>query len=120
MGKGLKLIAVYLLVTAVAVAGMVFAAYAQEEAPQQAQSISVSGEVVSVDLEKSEVVLKQLKDAAYGTYENTVISIVPETKVQKGEVALTVSDLKAGDKITIQCVAGAEGKQEAQVISVSE
>lgn len=120
MGRGVKLTAICLLVAAVTVAGMAFAVYAQEETSQQVQSISVSGEVVSVGLEKSEVVVKQLKDVAYDTYENTVISIGPETKIQKGEVVLNISDLNAGDKIIVQCVTGAEAKLEAQVISVSE
>lgn len=85
------------------VAGLAYAAapvFAQEKVAPQITS--VSGEVVSVDLVKSEVVIKQSKDAVTGTYENTAFTAAPETKIAKGDTALQLSDLKAGDKVSVK------------------
>lgn len=90
--------------------------YAQGAAEQKA--ISVSGEVVSVDLVKSEVVVKQLKDAVTSTYENTTFVVAPETKIQKGDAALKLSDLKAGDKVNVKYASDVLGKQKVESISV--
>jgi hypothetical protein len=106
-------------VICLAVVGMVGVAvpvFAQEKA--EPQITSVSGEVVSVDLVKSEVVVKQLKDAVTSTYENTTFTIVPETKIQKGDATLKLSDLKAGDKVTVESTADALGKQKVESIAV--
>ena len=106
-------------VVCLAVIGMVGVAlpvYAQGAAEQKATS--VSGEVVSVDLVKSEVVVKQLKDAVSSTYANTTVSVVPETKIQKGDAALKLSDLKAGDKVSVKYTSDVLGRQKVESISV--
>ena len=106
-------------VVCLAVAGMVGVAlpvYAQEAAGEKA--ISVSGEVVSADLVKSEVVVKQLKDAVTNTYVNTTFSVAPETKISKGDVILKLSDLKAGDKVIVKYTTDVLGKQKVESIAV--
>jgi hypothetical protein len=106
-------------VVCLAVIGMVGVAlpvYAQGAAEEKA--ISVSGEVVSVDLVKSEVVVKQLKEVVTSTYENTTFSVAPETKITKGDAALKLSDLKAGDKVTVKYAADVLGKQKVESITV--
>ena len=101
----------------VGLVGVAVPVFAQEKA-QTAQVTSVSGEVVSVDLVKSEVVVKQLKDAVTSTYENTAFVAAPETKIQKGDATLKLSDLKAGDKVTVKSTADALGKQKVESIAV--
>jgi len=115
MVKGMKLALVLLVV--VGVAGVVVPVYSQEKTEQQIVA-SVSGEVVSVDLVKSEVVVKQLKDAVTSTYENTTLVVVPEIKIQKGDANLKLSDLKAGDKVTVKYTSDVLGKQKIESISV--
>jgi len=114
MVKMIKLAVIFLAV--VGMAGIALPVYAQEKTEQGV--ISVSGEVVSIDPVKSEVVVKQLKDAVAGTYENITCSVAAETKIQKEGSVLTLSDLKAGDKVTIKYATDALGKQKVESISV--
>ena len=115
MVKVMRLAVVCLAV--IGMAGIALPVYAQGAAGQEA--ISVSGEVVSVDLVKSEVVVKQLKDAVTSTYENTIFSVAPETKIQKEDTTLKLSDLKAGDKVTVKYAADVLGKQKVESITVA-
>ena len=78
----------------------------------------VSGEVVSVDQATSAVVVKVVKDATAGTYENTTVTVAPETKITKGDATLAISDLKAGDKVTVKSTADASGKAMVESIAV--
>jgi len=114
MEKIMRLTIVCLVVFGLA--GAFVPTYAQEKV--EAKAVSVSGEVVSVDVAKSEVVVKQLKDAVAGVYENTAISVAAETKIKKGEAVLKLSDLVAGDKVTVTYAAGLEGTQEVSTIEV--
>ncbi|MCX5692638.1 MAG: hypothetical protein NTX47_03020 [Candidatus Omnitrophica bacterium] len=115
MVKGMKLALVLLVVAGLA--GVVVPVYSQEKTEQQIVA-SVSGEVLSVDLVKSEVVVKQLKDAVTSTYENTAFVVALETKIQKGDANLKLSDLKAGDKVTVKYTSDVLGKQKIESISV--
>jgi len=114
MVKVMKLALVCLAV--VGLVGVALPVYAQEKAGQEV--ISVSGEVVSVDLVKSEVVVKQLKDAVTSTYGNTTFKVAPETKITKGDATLKLSDLKAGDNVTVKSTVDALGKQKVESIAV--
>jgi hypothetical protein len=96
--------------------GIVLPVYAQGAAEEKVTS--VSGEVVSVDLVKSEVVVKQLTDAVASTYENTTFKVAPETKITKGDATLKFSDLKAGDKVTVKYTTDVLGKQKVESIAV--
>jgi len=100
----------------VGLVGVALPVYAQGAAEQKA--ISVSGEIVSVDLVKSEVAVKQLKDVVTSTYTNTTFSVVPETKMTKGDATLKLSDLKAGDKVTVKYTTDILGKQKVESIAV--
>lgn len=72
---------------------------------------SVSSEVVSIDVEKSTLVVKD------GLNE-TVILVSPETKINKGETVLGLSDLKAADKVNVVSKADAAGNEVAESIAV--
>ena len=115
MVRVMKLALVLLIVAGVA--GVVVPVYSQEKTEQQIAA-SVPGEVVSVDLVKSEVVVKQLKDAVTSKYENTTFVVAPETKIQKGDANLKLSDLKAGDKIIVKYTSDLLGKQKVESISL--
>jgi hypothetical protein len=115
MVKVMKLALVCLAV--IGMVGVVLPVYAQGAAEEKA--ISVSGEVVSVDLVKSEVVVKQLKDAVTSIYENTAFKVAPETKITKGDATLKLSDLKAGDKVTVEYAVDVLGKQKVESITVA-
>ena len=97
--------------------GVVLPVYAQGVAGEKA--ISVLGEVVSVDLVKAEVVVKQLKDTVTSTYENTTFVVASETKIQKGDATLKLSDLKAGDKVAVKYAADVLGKQKVESITIA-
>lgn len=115
MVRCIKLVLVLLVVAGMA--GVVVPAFSQSEVQQPAVT-SVSGEVVSVDLLKSTVVIKQIKDPVAATYENQVISVLPETKVTKDDAALKLSDLKAGEKVLVKYTTDALGAQKVESISV--
>ncbi len=114
MVKVMKLALVCLAV--VGLVGVAVPVFAQEKA--EPQVTSVSGEIVSVDLVKSEVVVKQLKDVVSSTYTNTTFSVASETKMTKGDATLKLSDLKAGDKVTVKYTTDVLGKQKVESIAV--
>jgi hypothetical protein len=101
----------------VGLVGVAVPVFAQEKA-QTVQVTSVSGEVVSVDLVKSEVVVKQIKDVVASTYENTTFAVASEMKIQKGDVTLKLSDLQAGDKVTVKYTTDVLGKKKVESIAV--
>ena len=115
MGKIMKFALVCLVV--LGLVGITLPVYAQGALEEKVTS--VSGEIVSVDLVKSEVVVKQLKDVVTSTYTNTTFSIAPETKITKGDVTLKLSDLKVGDKVTVKYTTDVLGKQKVESITVT-
>ena len=114
MVRVIKFALVYLAV--VGLVGVAVPVFAQEKA--EPQVTSVSGEIVSVDLVKSEVVVKQLKDVVTSVYTNTTFSVASETKMTKGDATLKLSDLKAGDKVTVKYTTDVLGKQKVESIAV--
>lgn len=111
MVRTAKLILVCLVI--MGVGGINFSICAQEKLEEQVASIS--GEVVSADLAKSEVVVKQL---VADTYKSMPFAVSSETKIQKGSVSLELSDLKAGDKVTVKYTIDTLGKQKVESITV--
>ena len=101
----------------VGLVGVAVPVFAQEKA--EPQVTSVSGEIVSVDLVKSEVAVKQLKDVVTSTYTNTTFSVASETKMTKGDAILKLSDLKAGDKVAVKYTTDVLGKQKVESITVA-
>jgi len=108
---------ILILFVTLGVVGVVAPVYSQEKAEQSAVT-SVSGEVVSVDLVKSAVIIKQIKDPVAMTYENVTVPVSPETKVLKGDATLKLSDLKMDDKVSVKYVTDDKGKQKVESISV--
>jgi hypothetical protein len=73
---------------------------------------TVSGEVVSVDSAKNEVVIKD------GSGSEVHIVVNESTKLTKGDKAASLADLKPGEKVTVEA-AEAEGKLVAKSIAVA-
>lgn len=114
MGRLLRVV-LFLLV----VSTRVNTVYSQEAVTEQVVA-SVSGEIVSVDVEKSTIVVKQLKDEATKTYEDVTITVAPETTITEGEASLKLADLKAGSNIKIESTKDAEGKELVKSIAVEK
>jgi Cu/Ag efflux protein CusF len=74
---------------------------------------TVSGEVVSVDSAKKEVVIKD------GAGNEAPIVVSESTKLTKGGKPATLADLKAGEKVTVE-LDEAGGKLVAKSIVVTE
>jgi hypothetical protein len=116
MGR-IAILAIVMFVV-VGMSGIVIPVYSQQQAEQQQIANSVSAEVVSMDLEKSTLTIKTLKDAVTKTYENQTISVLPETKILKGDAILKLAELKAGDKITVKYTADTLGNWKVESISM--
>jgi len=78
----------------------------QQPPPQQAPETSeksqkaakvFTGEVVSIDVTNKDLVVKDAAGA------ETHVAIDTSTKIKQGDKTLTMSDLKAGDRVTYEC-----------------
>lgn len=109
------------LALTIAVIASFIPAYAQEKGITEQVMVTtekISGSVVSVDVEKAVVVVKQLKDEANSVYEDLSIQVLPFASISKGETIINLSDLKAEDKVTVECSKDTEGNLKAVAISV--
>ncbi|MCM8788029.1 MAG: hypothetical protein NC935_08290 [Candidatus Omnitrophica bacterium] len=97
-------------------AGLAGLVFAQEKLETQVSS--VSGEVVSVNLVKSEVVIKYLKDITTSTYENLTFKVAPEAKISKDDISLKLSDLKVADRVTVKYTTDTEGTKKVESVTV--
>lgn len=116
MGRMAILAVVMFVVTGMAVISI--PAYSQQQAEQQQIANSVSAEVVLVDTEKSTLEIKTVKDAVAKTYENQTISVLPETKIIKGDAVLKLSELNVGDKVIVKYTSDTLGKWIVESIRV--
>lgn len=92
----------------------------QEEQKPQIVSVEViSGEVASVDLAKSALVIKQLKDQVNKVYEEVALSVDSSTSIQKGPNTINLSEIKIGDMADVE-YAVKEGRNIAAYIWVAE
>src|SRR5215510_12229753 len=110
MGKFLLAVSVILCM---AVLGVAIAQQTEQKPPKTEQkpktdqpakaATPYTGEVVSVDATKNEIVIK---DEA-GT--ETKLLIDKSTKITKDGKAITIGDVKGGDKLTSECEASNDG-----------
>lgn len=89
-----------------------------EEKAEDVSAGAVKGDVVSIDLEKSIIVIKQTLDEASSASEDVIYSIDANTVVTKNGDKIAISDLKAGDKISLIYSAGEEGKKIVSLIMI--
>jgi Cu/Ag efflux protein CusF len=84
----------------------------QSNSSEQDSAKTVSGEVVSVDSDKNELVIKDKAGAEVRLVVNE------STKFTKGDKTISLADLKAGEKVTCEA-AESEGKWVAKSIQVA-
>src|SRR5215813_3165858 len=108
-----------LVICAILCFGLAGVAIAQEKAkdPQKSESAPPaakmrSGEIMSIDAAKNEVVIKDETGA------EVHILIATSTKITKAGKAIALSDLKVGDKLTSECDDSATGCK-AKTIAVT-
>lgn len=77
--------------------GLAVAARPQEKAAQKPALKTHSGEVVSVDTAKNEIVIKQR------TGKEMTLPLAADVKVTKARKAISLSDVKPGDHVTCRC-----------------
>ena len=83
----------------------------EQKADESAQAAKIlTGEVVTVDATKNEIVIK---DEA-GT--EVHLSIVAATKFFKGDKAIALADIKVGDKLTCECEKPGEGCKAKSIV----
>jgi hypothetical protein len=102
----------------VGMSGIAIPAYSQQQTEQQQLVNSVSTEVISVDLAKSTLTIKASEDAVTKTNGNQTISVLPETKIIKGDVILQLSEIQVGDKVTVKYTADTLGNWKVESISM--
>jgi hypothetical protein len=102
----------------VGMSGIAIPAYSQQQTEQPQLVTSVSTEVISVDLAKSTLTIKASEDAVTKTNGNQTISVLPETKIIKGDVILQLSEIQVGDKVTVKYTADTLGNWKVESISM--
>ena len=96
----------------------VFAGSAPASSSSKSHSTSVSGEVVSVDTTGNSFVIREtLKDKS-----NKEITIVcaPGTKIMMTGKTASLSQLAAGDHVTVSYTASADGKNMAKSVNIAK
>lgn len=90
-------------VLCIALLGMAVAQQQTEGAAQKKSAKVQTGEVVSVDAMKNEIVIKDSTGA------EARVLISPSTKITKAGKAITLADVKAGDILSSECEDSDEG-----------
>lgn len=108
-----KLLLCLLLVVGVVGMGLPVSFCRGEEMPKK----QISGEIVSVDVEKSTVIIKQLKDAKDKVYEEMTVLVDSSTNIEKDYNEAGLSLLAAGDEVTVDFATNKEGANIASYIS---
>lgn len=92
-------------------AGMAMAAQQQEKAAQKPALKTHTGEVVSVDTTKNEIVIKQR------TGKEMTCPLAADVKITKARKQVALADIKPGDQVTCRCDESG-GKCSVKSISV--
>jgi hypothetical protein len=79
---------------------------------------SISGEIISIDLEKYKITLKVLQDEATHTYEDKAVMIDTAIIVDKNNAALGIANLHIGDRVSVECLRDEGGEISATSLTV--
>ena len=79
------------------------AAQKPDKSAEKAAAKARAGEVISIDATKNEIVVKDENDAELH------LLISTSTKITRDGKTLAIADMKAGDKLLIDCEGSAEG-----------
>lgn len=93
------------------------AAFSQEA---EVLAKEASGKIVSVNLEESTLVVKQLKDEVNQVYENVTFYVNDSTLIEKDYETVSLADLSEGEEVAVEYATSKEGKNIASYIQVIE
>jgi hypothetical protein len=82
-------------------------------------ALSLNGEVEAVDAEKSTVTVKYISDEATQTSTSAVLELNADSKISKADQAMTVSDLKAGDKVSVEYTMNGDAKMVVSSVKIA-
>lgn len=95
-----------------------FSLEGENESGTEVATSEITGEVVSVDVEQSNLVVKQLTDEVNQIYQDVTIAVDDSTTITKGEETITLAALTAGEMATVVYIASSEGVNTAVSIQV--
>lgn len=105
---------------AVCMVGMVLpVAFSQEEEEVVSPLKEVAGTIVSVNLEKSTIVVEYLKDEATNTYDEVTVNVDASTVIERNNEAISLAELIAGNEVKIKCTTDENGKNIASNIQTT-
>lgn len=78
----------------------------------------ISGEIVFVDPVSSTFSVQEVTDEARDLAQNIIITVDKTSVLKKGDAALTFSDLKIGDKVSVSYTSTLDDTNIAQAILV--
>ena len=76
----------------------------------------VSGKIVSVDVEKSTIVINALVDQEKGTYEDVTVATSDKTVIEKDYTTSSLAELKADEEATVEYAKNDKGEKVASFI----
>ena len=76
--------------------------FSQQEPVVVETSHELSGEVLSVDQEESNIVVKYLKDSSAETYEAEMFQVAPSTEMIKAGAKSDLAEIKLGDQVFLK------------------
>lgn len=88
------------------------------EPAETAEIRALAGEVASVDLENSLLVVKYLKDEAAQLYENATVYVDDSTVIEKNQEMITLGEVAPTDKVSVEYTTDSAGKNTATYIMV--
>jgi len=87
---------------------------------QDGQLKEISGGIVSVNSQDSTLVLKQIEDQTSQTYSTETLAVEKSASISRGNQVMILSDLKAGDEVTVAYAITSEGTKVVRTITVME
>lgn len=109
----MRVVVAFLIV--ISLLGFQLPSYCQEVAKEVAKS-SVPGTVVSVDKDKSVVVVEYIKDPVTNATEKMEIIVTPDVKLKEKDVEIILEDLDTGDEVIIEGIMDNSGKLKVESI----
>jgi len=80
----------------------------------------ITGEISSVDLENSTVILKVIEDEATQVSSEKTVMINDATMISKAEATAGIADLVVGDNVTVAYTENSDGGMVATFVTVNQ
>lgn len=106
-----------LLIISALTTGVSLSVFAQGE-KELISTKEVSGTIASVNLENSAIVVNYFKDEKTPVYESVTVYIRNSTFIEKDGKAVAVTEIKAGDEVTVEYAVDKMGKNIASAIRI--